>query len=181
MSLCVIFTVNRGFNAEIYNSPALRSECERAGHRFRSSMDGEVILHLWETAGPSVLERLNGIFALAVFDSVTGELFLARDPLGVKPLVSAEADGELWFASELRSPLAMGAPTGGADLVALAQFLSFLRIPDPRTPMRACGALSPERWSDGLPMAPARRATVSRCGRPRRRTGFACSTQSRNF
>ncbi len=87
------------FNGEIYDSPALRRECERSGHRFRSSMDGEVILHMWETEGPSALERLNGIFAVAVLDSETGELFLARDPLGVKPLVYSEAGGEMWFAS----------------------------------------------------------------------------------
>ena len=77
------------FNGEIYNSPTLRRECERSGHRFRSSMDGEVILHMWETEGPSALQRLNGIFALAMLDTATGELFLARDPLGVKPLVYA--------------------------------------------------------------------------------------------
>src|SRR5580704_18039340 len=69
------------FNGEIYNSPELRRECEFAGHRFRSSMDGEVILHLWEAHGPSALERLNGIFAVVVIDTITGELFLARDPL----------------------------------------------------------------------------------------------------
>ena len=63
------------FNGEIYNSPTLRRECERAGHRFRSSMDGEVILHLWEMEGTSALERLNGIFALAMLDSATGETF----------------------------------------------------------------------------------------------------------
>jgi asparagine synthase (glutamine-hydrolysing) len=131
------------FNGEIYNSPALRNECERAGHQFRSSMDGEVILHMWETEGPSALGRLNGIFALAVLDSATGELFLARDPLGVKPLVYAEAGGELWFASELRALLAMGAPTGGADVVALAQFLSFLWIPDPRTPYAGVRSIEP--------------------------------------
>jgi asparagine synthase (glutamine-hydrolysing) len=62
---------------------------------------------MWETEGPSALDRLNGIFALAVLDSVTGELFLARDPLGVKPLVYAEAGGEVWFASELRALLAI--------------------------------------------------------------------------
>jgi asparagine synthase (glutamine-hydrolysing) len=141
------------FNGEIYNSPDLRSQCERAGHRFRSSMDGEVILHLWETEGPAALGRLNGIFAVAVFDSTTGEIFLARDPLGVKPLVYADADGELWFASEMRVLLAMGAPTGGADLVALAQFLSFLWIPDPRTPHLGVRSVEPGtvvRWtSDG--------------------------------
>ena len=138
------------FNGEIYNSPKLRDECERVGHRFRSSMDGEVILHMWETEGASALKRLNGIFALAMLDSVTGELFLARDPLGVKPLVYAEADGELWFASELRALLAMGAPTGGADLVALAQFLSFLWIPDPRTPHAGMRSVLPGtvvRWT----------------------------------
>jgi asparagine synthase (glutamine-hydrolysing) len=138
------------FNGEIYNSPMLRRECERSGHRFRSSMDGEVILHMWETEGPSALQRLNGIFALAVLDAATGELFLARDPLGVKPLVYAEADGELWFASELRALLAMGAPTGGADLVGLAQFLSFLWIPDPRTPYAGIRSIEPGsvlRWT----------------------------------
>ena len=138
------------FNGEIYNSPALRRECERAGHRFRSSMDGEVILHMWEMEGPSALDRLNGIFAVAVLDSATGELFLARDPLGVKPLVYAEAGGELWFASELHALVAMGAPTGDVDLVALAQFLSFLWIPDPRTPYEGVRSIEPGtvlRWT----------------------------------
>lgn len=138
------------FNGEIYNSPTLRYECERAGHRFRSTMDGEVILHMWEAEGPAALERLNGIFALAILDSVTGELFLARDPLGVKPLVYAEAGDELWFASEFRALVAMGAPTGGHDLVALAQFLSFLWIPDPRTPHAGVRSVEPGsvlRWT----------------------------------
>ena len=138
------------FNGEIYNFPALRDKYEQSGHRFRSSMDGEVILHMWETEGASALKRLNGIFALAMFDSVTGELFLARDPLGVKPLVYTEADGELWFASELRALFAMGAPSGDADLVALAQFLSFLWIPDPRTPYSRVRSIEPGtvfRWA----------------------------------
>jgi asparagine synthase (glutamine-hydrolysing) len=140
------------FNGEIYNSPVLRGECEQAGHRFRSSMDGEVILHLWETHGSAALGRLNGIFAVAVHDSVTGELFLARDPLGVKPLVYAEAGGELWFASELRALLAVGAPAGGSDVVAMAQFLSFLWIPGPRTPYAGVSSIEPGtvlRWAPG--------------------------------
>ncbi len=138
------------FNGEIYNSPELRRECERAGHRFRSSMDGEVILHLWETMGPAALARLNGIFAVAMLDSVTNELFLARDPLGVKPLVYAQRKGELWFASELRALLAMGAPSGGPDLLALSQFLSFLWIPDPHTPYAGVRGIEPGtvlRWA----------------------------------
>lgn len=150
------------FNGEIYNSPALRRECEHAGHRFRSSMDGEVILHMWEMEGPAALDRLNGIFAVALHDSSTGELFLARDPLGVKPLVYAQADGELWFASELRALLAIGAPTVGIDLVALAQFLSFLWIPDPRTPYIGVRSIEPGtvlRWT-------LKGSTTSRYGKP---------------
>lgn len=138
------------FNGEIYNSPELRRECERAGHRFRSSMDGEVILHLWEMMGSAALARLNGIFAVAILDSVTNDLFLARDPLGVKPLVYAEGKGELWFASELGALLAMGAPTSGPDLLALAQFLSFLWIPDPHTPHAGLHSIEPGtvlRWA----------------------------------
>jgi asparagine synthase (glutamine-hydrolysing) len=138
------------FNGEIYNSPELRRECQRAGHRFCSSMDGEVILHLWEMMGSAALARLNGIFAVGLLDSATNELFLARDPLGVKPLVYAERNGEMWFASELGALRAMRAPTGGPDLVALAQFLSFLWIPDPRTPYAGVRSIEPGtvlRWT----------------------------------
>jgi asparagine synthase (glutamine-hydrolysing) len=138
------------FNGEIYNSPELRRECQRAGHQFRSAMDGEVILHLWEMMGSAALDRLNGIFAVAVLDSATDELFLARDQLGVKPLVYAQRDGEMWFASELGALRAMAAPTGGPDLVALAQFLSFLWIPDPRTPYAGVRSIEPGtviRWT----------------------------------
>jgi len=150
------------FNGEIYNSPELRRECQRAGHRFRSSMDGEVILHLWEIMGSAALVRLNGIFSVAMLDSVANEVFLARDPLGVKPLVYAERNGEMWFASELSALLTMGAPTGGPDLVGLAQFLSFLWIPDPHTPYAGVRSIEPGtvfRWtSDG--------STVSRYCEP---------------
>lgn len=142
------------FNGEIYNSPELRRECQEAGHRFRSSMDGEVILHLWETRGPDALSRLNGIFAVAIFDRFTGEVFLARDPLGVKPLVYACNSDGLWFASELRALIAAGAPVGGEDTVALGQLLSFLWIPAPRTPYTGIATLEPGcvlRWaSSGL-------------------------------
>jgi asparagine synthase (glutamine-hydrolysing) len=150
------------FNGEIYNSPTLRRECERAGHRFRSSMDGEVILHMWETEGPSTLNRLNGIFAIAMHDSATGEVFLARDPLGVKPLVYAQGDDELWFASELQALLTIGAPTGGTDLLALAQFLSFLWIPDPRTPYLGVRSVEPGNVLRWTPEG----STSSRYGKP---------------
>lgn len=134
------------FNGEIYNSPELRRYCEAHGHRFRSSMDGEVILHLWEMEGVAGLARLNGIFAVAVANTVTGEVVLARDPLGVKPLFySADGRGSLWFASEPAALEAAGAPTGGPDLVALAQFLTFLWVPSPRSPRSGVRSLEPGR------------------------------------
>lgn len=139
------------FNGEVYNSPELRRYCEAKGHNFRSSMDGEVILHLWEMEGDACLRRLNGIFAVAVASTTTGEVVLARDPLGVKPLFYSDGpDGSLWFASELAALRASGAPLGGTDAVALAQFLTFLWIPDPRTPFTGAKSLEPGqalRWT----------------------------------
>lgn len=143
------------FNGEIYNSRDLRRHCEANGHRFVSSMDGEVILHLWEIEGASCLARLNGIFAFAIASTKTGEVVLARDPLGVKPLFYAEQPtGQVWFASELNALRSAGAPMQGCDVVGLAQFLTFLWVPDPLTPVNGVRSLEPGqamRWTpDGV-------------------------------
>jgi asparagine synthase (glutamine-hydrolysing) len=143
------------FNGEIYNAPELRLYCQSRGHRFRSGMDGEVILHLWEMEGPESLARLNGIFAVAIASTVTGEVFLARDPLGVKPLFYAsDVDDSLWFASEPAALDSMGVPSLGHDVVALAQFLTFLWVPSPRSPRRGVHSLPAGhvlRWTvDGI-------------------------------
>src|SRR5678815_5575643 len=78
------------FNGEIYNHLDLRRQLERAGHQFRTRADTEVLVHGWEQWGPELLPRLNGIYAFAVWDERGGaaaaSLWLARDPLGVKPL-----------------------------------------------------------------------------------------------
>lgn len=150
------------YNGEIYNAPSLRAELEGRGHRFRSHMDGEVILHLWEEIGEAALERLNGIFAVAVADRVDGTIVLARDPLGVKPLFTVVEGDTVWFASELTALDAIGASLGGPDVVGLAQFLTFLWIPDPHTPYERARAVPPGhllRWRRGI-------ATVSRYGEP---------------
>ncbi len=108
------------FNGEIYNSPELRSYCDAKGHRFSSAMDGEVILHLWEMEGAACLRRLNGIFAMAMASTRTGEVVLARDPL--KPLFYSQGPNRtLMFASELAALGAAGPPLGRRDVVALAQ------------------------------------------------------------
>ena len=138
------------FNGEIYNSPELRRYCEQRGCLFSSHMDGEVILNLWLLEGPSCLRKLNGIFAFAMASTVTGEVFLARDPVGVKPLFySVARDSTLWFASEINALKTSGAEVGSQDPVAIAQFLSFLWIPDPRTPFENAKTLEPGqalRW-----------------------------------
>jgi asparagine synthase (glutamine-hydrolysing) len=138
------------FNGEIYNYPELRKYCESRGSTFRSSMDGEVILHLWAQEGPLALARLNGIFSIAMLDEAAGSLWLARDPLGVKPLFySSLSDGSLRFASELSALRLLVPDDGGNDVVALAQFLSFLWVPDPATPYRRMRSVEPGglvRW-----------------------------------
>jgi asparagine synthase (glutamine-hydrolysing) len=71
------------YNGEIYNHAALRADLERRGHRYQSHTDTETIIHLYEEEGPRCVERLHGMFAFAIWDERTGELFLARDRLGV--------------------------------------------------------------------------------------------------
>ena len=94
-------TVAVVLNGEIYNFRELRAELERGGHRFRTRSDTEVLVHLWEDEGPRLVDRLNGMFAFCLHDRRTGETFLARDPLGIKPLYWVERDGMLTFASEI--------------------------------------------------------------------------------
>ena len=144
------------FNGEIYNHLELRAYCESKGHTFTSRMDGEVILHLWEMEGFRCLSRLNGIFAVAIADTLTGELFLGRDPMGVKPLVySIGPDGSIAFASEPSALAGLGADLGGPDVGALGAFLSFLWVPAPLTLFRNVRSLPVGqvlRWAGGEPV-----------------------------
>src|SRR5271167_2553037 len=94
------------FNGEIFNYIELRSELEPRGHKFRTSSDTEVILHLFEEYGPACLDKMNGQFAIAIWDTKRRRLFLARDRLGVRPLFYTQVGGDaLLFASEIKSIL----------------------------------------------------------------------------
>jgi asparagine synthase (glutamine-hydrolysing) len=93
-------------NGEIYNHEELRFDLERRGHVFATRSDAETIVHLYEELGPGCVDRLRGMFALAVWDDRRRELLLARDRLGIKPLYYAVAGGRLLFASELKAILA---------------------------------------------------------------------------
>ncbi len=113
-------------NGEIYNAPELRAELEGRGHVFASRSDVEVIVHLYEEAGEGALDRLRGMFALALWDGRSDTLLLARDRFGIKPLCYAtSADGTLWFGSEAKAILAGGAVEARLDPAGLADTLAF--------------------------------------------------------
>ena len=137
------------YNGELYNFRELRAELEAVGERFESDCDTEVLLRLFALHGPEMLARLNGVFAFAVWDDLEKKLFLARDRLGVKPLYLARARSVFGFASELRSLLPL---VGGArlDETALADYLTHLWVPDPRTAFRGIEKLPPGHcaWVD---------------------------------
>src|SRR5512136_195230 len=93
------------FNGEIFNYVELRPELQARGHRFATNSDTEVILHLFEEHGPKCLERLNGQFAFAIWNTRDKSLFLARDRLGVRPVFYAHQEGRLLVASEIKAIL----------------------------------------------------------------------------
>lgn len=126
-------TVWMVFNGEIYNFAALREELERKGHRFISRTDSEVIIHLFEEEGPACVKRLAGMFAFAIWSEKTGTLFLARDHVGIKPLVYYRDGKKFLFASEIKSLLADPVVRKEIDLEALDLYLSLNCIPAPHT------------------------------------------------
>jgi len=131
------------FNGEIYNFQELREELLRGGHRFVSRTDTEVILVLYERLGPAMLERLNGMFAIAIMDAKTQELFLARDRLGIKPLYYHVSDGRFWYASEPKAFLCHPAFRRELDTSRLDEYLLFRYVADPETLLRGVKAVEP--------------------------------------
>ena len=128
------------FNGEIYNYQELRRELEARGHHLRTASDTEVILHLFEDEGIDCLQRLRGMFALAIWDSRGEKLFLARDRLGKKPLYYAPLQGALSFASELGVLACDRQVDTTVDPAAIDEYLTYLFVPHPRTIYR--GALA---------------------------------------
>ncbi len=119
------------FNGEIYNFQDLRRELQDAGYAFRTDSDSEVILHGWRHWGVECVRRFHGMFAFAIYDAKTRQLFLARDRLGVKPLHYAGlSDGSVIFGSELKALLAHPALRREADLSAVDDYLAFGYVPD---------------------------------------------------
>ena len=131
------------FNGEIYNYLELRAELERAGHVFYTKSDTEVIVHLYEDFGTGFVQKLRGMFAIALYDEKRERLLLARDRLGKKPLVYAEHKGQLLFGSEIREILALAPELAELDQAALLQYLQFGYILDPQTAFKKIRRLPP--------------------------------------
>ncbi|MDD9878193.1 MAG: asparagine synthase (glutamine-hydrolyzing) [Magnetovibrio sp.] len=122
------------YNGEIYNFRALRRELEAQGERFITESDTEVLLRLYKHHGPSMVGRLRGMFALAIWDDAERRLFLARDPFGIKPLYIADDGRTLRAASQVKALLAGGrAGAAGPDPAGHVGFLLFGSVPEPHT------------------------------------------------
>jgi asparagine synthase (glutamine-hydrolysing) len=135
------------YNGEVYNFADERRRLEESGVRFRSTSDTEVVLRLYERYGDDFVLRLRGMFAVAIWDARRGpqreRLVLARDHLGIKPLLYAEVEGRLVFASELKALLASGFVAPRIDPTALRTLLTFGSVLQPRTMLTGVRALPP--------------------------------------
>jgi asparagine synthase (glutamine-hydrolysing) len=135
------------FNGEIYNHAELRPELESLGHRFRTDhSDTEVVVHAFEEWGIECLRRFRGMFALAIWDDRSKELWLARDRVGIKPLFLSEHHGRIAFASEIKALLADPLQQRDVDVEALSHYLSFLVAPAPKTLFRGIEKLPAGSW-----------------------------------
>ena len=132
------------FNGEIYNYRDLRTALEREGHVFRTQGDAEVIPHLYEALGKGLVHELRGMFALAVWDAKRGQVLLARDRMGEKPLFYTQhvPSAQFAFASEIKALLAAGV-SREPDMRALVEYLYHLYVPDPRSAFASIRKLPP--------------------------------------
>jgi len=140
------------FNGEIYNFRELRRELESCGHRFATQTDTEVIVHLYEDLGARCVDRLNGMFAFAIWDQRHRKLVLARDRFGKKPLYYFTTQDGLVFASELNALLEHADCPREIDDIALGQYVALEYVPAPRTIIAGVAKLPRAHvleWHDG--------------------------------
>lgn len=145
-------TVWIAFNGEIYNYLELRDELIKKGHTIRSRSDTETIIHLWEEEGERCVEKLRGMFAIAIWDSNRNTLFLARDREGKKPLYYAPLQDRLLFGSEIKTILTDPEFKTEPDLQAIHHYLAFQSVPAPFSAFKGIYKLPPAHtllWKDG--------------------------------
>lgn len=121
------------YNGEIFNYIELKEELLKNGHTFSTATDTEVLLHLYEDLGPQCLEKLNGQFAFAIWNTSTKELFLARDRVGIRPLYFTQTKNQLLFASEIKALFLDPKTTRALDPIALQQIFTFWTTLPPKT------------------------------------------------
>ena len=134
------------FNGEIWNYKALRQSLLEKGHSFRTSSDTETIVHAYEEYGVDCIAHLHGMFGLAIWDRPRRRLLLARDRVGKKPLYYTSVNGNLLFASEIKSLLCHPSVRREADVQALADFLSVRYVPGPATLFAGVYKVLPGHW-----------------------------------
>lgn len=140
------------YNGESYNAPYLRCLLSGYGHRFHSTSDTEVVLHLYEQFGDDCVSKLQGMFAFAIWDAQRAKLLLARDRLGIKPLYYSVRTSGLIFASEVKALLSSGLVQRKLDPAGVQLFLQLGHIPPPRTAIQNVRPLGPgciAIWKDG--------------------------------
>jgi len=140
------------YNGEIYNFPELRRELIAQGHRLHSHTDSEILPHLYEQYGAAMVNRLNGMFAFAVWDERKQKLLIFRDRMGIKPLYYAQAGRRLYFASEIKALLACPEIQPEIEVQSLDQYCAFLYVPGPQTMLRGISKLLPGHalmWEHG--------------------------------
>jgi asparagine synthase (glutamine-hydrolysing) len=131
------------FNGEIYNFPELKSQLEALGHQFRTKCDTEAIVLGYKEWGDEVLNHLNGMFGLAIWDTRRKRLLVARDPFGIKPIYYRIDRGSVFFGSEIRPVIATTTEKPEVDPVSLNLFLRYRFTPSPRTVFKGVQKLAP--------------------------------------
>lgn len=134
------------FNGEIYNYLELRGLLLSKGHTFKTQSDTEVIVHLYEEYGRDCVQKLRGMFAFAIWDSVKRTLFLARDRVGIKPLYYYLDDNFISFGSEMKAILADPAVRREIDPAMIDRFLTYYYVPGPTTLLCNFNKLEPGHW-----------------------------------
>jgi asparagine synthase (glutamine-hydrolysing) len=145
-------TVWISYNGEVYNFQELREDLLKRGHTFRGRSDTEVLVHLYEDKGPDFLKELNGMFGLAIWDARRGQLLLARDHAGIKPLYYWQDGRRLFFASEIRALLRVPGLPRELNTEAMPTYLTLLYVPGEQTMLKAVKKVEPGHyllWRDG--------------------------------
>ena len=149
------------YNGEVYNHIEIRRELEALGHRFHSLCDTETVLRAFEEFGPKCVERLNGMFAFAIWDRNRRRLLLARDRLGIKPLYLCKLEDGWAFASEAKALLPLVPGGVRPDWTAINRYFTFGYVPSPQSPFAGTEKLPPGHyaWVDTTGAAPKLEAT----------------------